>query len=118
MWQSLTLHRKSASHFLTLHFFSLGTGSYPLSPHGWHFNILRPPKNRPIIPYCFIASSIYSEQVGLNLHELGNIGDIQYWYIFTNIITSIFIGKKTALMILFTYLYFMVEKFLYLDFDI
>ena len=56
-----------------------GTGSYPLPPHGWQRSIRLIAKYKPFTGPCFFsACTAYSEQVGVNLHEAGVIGEIQY----------------------------------------
>ena len=49
-----------------------GTGSYPLPPQGWHFEILLTASHIPLNAPCFLmASRAYSEQVGVKRQEGG-----------------------------------------------
>ena len=62
------------SHFTYFH----GTGSYPEPPPGRHLNNLFTARNIPLKgPYFDIASMAYCEQVGVNLQDGGNNGDMQ-----------------------------------------
>ena len=56
-----------------------GTGSYPEPPHGWQRRILLMARYSPFIGPCFfIASTAYCEHVGINLHDGGVKGDMQF----------------------------------------
>ena len=56
-----------------------GTGSYPEPPHGWHRKILLIVRYKPFTGPCFFrASMAYCEHVGVNLHDGGVNGDMQF----------------------------------------
>lgn len=59
--------------------FRYGTGSYPCPPHGWQRNIRLMASHSPLNGPCFLmASRAYCEHVGVNLHEGGVNGDMQF----------------------------------------
>src|ERR1700751_6500035 len=61
------LEKKPHLHFVPL----AGTGSYPELPQGWQRNIRLMPNHVPNIrPWTSIASTKYSEQVGVNRHPV------------------------------------------------
>jgi len=71
------------------------TGSKPPSWKGLHFSILRAASEVPFrVPYLLIASTAYSEQVGVNLQLEGNIGDTAYLYVLIVAITSFFMVQS------------------------
>ena len=71
------------------------TKSNPPLQNGLHLKILFNPKKNPFIPpYSLIATSIYVEQVGKNLHECGRSGEIANLYIYTTPFSTITSGKK------------------------
>lgn len=56
-----------------------GTGSYPEPPHGWHLKIRFTARYNPFTGPCFFrASTAYCEHVGVNLHDGGVNGEIQF----------------------------------------
>lgn len=56
-----------------------GTGSYPLPPQGLQRSIRFIVSHNPFHgPYFRSASIAYCEQVGVNLHDGGVKGDIQF----------------------------------------
>ena len=57
-----------------------GTGSYPLPPQGLHLRMRLKASHEPFNGPCFLmASTAYCEHVGVNLHEGGVNGDMQFW---------------------------------------
>ena len=57
-----------------------GTGSYPLPPQGLHLKMRQIASPRPLTGPCFMmACFAYSLQVGVNLQEGPNRGDMHIW---------------------------------------
>jgi hypothetical protein len=57
-----------------------GTGSYPPGCQGLQRQIRLNPIQPPLsTPYFRIASSVYCEHDGVNLHDGGKIGPINRW---------------------------------------
>ena len=56
-----------------------GTGSYPLPPHGLHLRMRHIANANPLKGPCLSsACRAYSEHEGVNLHDGGVRGEMQY----------------------------------------